>query len=296
VPSGTATTGSDSVCAIVVTFNRRELLRGCLQRLGAQTHVVDRIIVVDNASGDGTPEMVAAEFPDVVLVRLPENVGGAGGFHAGLERGMELGHDWLWLLDDDTYATPEALAALLAGAQRAPVKPMLLASQVRWKDESLHPMNVSLPRWNDLDLMMQSAAHGLLEIRWSTYVSVAIRREALERYGLTRAHYFLWADDIEHTVRILRNERGYLVPESIVHHWTETAYSPSSEFTPRFYYHVRNSILTLRGQSFAPAERAIYFMHTANSIVQFLRRHGRRSEARSIVLRGVRDGLRGPVQ
>ncbi len=281
---------------MVVTFNRRDLLRTCLQRLGAQTRPLEQIVVVDNASDDGTAEMVAEEFPDVVLMRLPENVGGAGGFHAGLERGMELGHDWLWLLDDDTYATPDALAALLAGADRAPARPMLVASQVRWKDERLHPMNVSLPRWNDLDLMMESAAHGLLEIRWTTYVSVLIRREALERYGLPRAHYFLWADDIEHTVRILRHERGYLVPESVVHHWTATAYSPSSDFTPRFYYHVRNSILTLRGRSFSPVERVIYFLNTAKSIVDFLRRHGRRADARSIVVRGIRDGIRGPAR
>lgn len=281
---------------MVVTYNRRELLRTCLARLGDQSRPLAAIIVVDNASEDGTAEMVAAEFPDVVLLRLPENVGGAGGFHAGLERGVQLGYDWLWLLDDDTYATPTAIEALLEGAERAPVKPMLVASQVRWKDESLHPMNVSLPRWNNLDQMMQSAEHGLLEIRWSTYVSVAIRREAIERFGLPRAHYFLWADDIEHTVRILRNERGYLVPESVVYHWTETAHSPSGDFTPRFYYHVRNSILTLRGRSFAPVERAIYLMNTTKSIIQFLRRHGRRSDARSIIFRGVRDGLTGPVE
>ena len=289
-------TDSGSFCAVVVTYNRREQLRTCLQRLGDQTRPLDRIVVVDNASDDGTPEMIAAEFPDALLVRLPENVGGAGGFHAGLERGMELGCDWLWLLDDDTYATATALEALLAGAARAPVPPALVASQVRWKDERLHPMNVSLPRWNNLELMMDSAAHGLLEIRWTTYVSVLIRREAIEQYGLPRAHYFLWADDIEHTVRILRDERGYLVPESVVHHWTEKAYSPSSEFTPRFYYHVRNSIFTLRGRSFAPVERLIYLINTAKSIVDFLRRHGRRSDARSIVVRGIRDGLRRPAR
>lgn len=287
---------SESVCAVVVTYNRSELLRECLTRIAGQTRPVDRLIVVDNASTDGTAKMVVDEFPEAMLVRLTENGGGAGGFHAGIERAHALGHDWLWLLDDDTFATPQALEALLEGAARASVRPMLVTSQVRWKDETLHPMNGPFPRWNDPALMADAAAVGLLELRWATYVSVAIRREAIDRYGLPLAHYFLWADDVEHTARILRHERGQLVPESVVHHWTATAHSALSEFTPRFYYHVRNSLLIVRGNSFAPLERAIYLVHTLASVLTFLRRHGRMAEARSIVARGLRDGLRDPVR
>src|SRR4051794_9178418 len=99
VSAGGADTTSESVCAVVVTFNRRDLLESCLAALGEQTRHVDEIIVVDNASTDGTAGFVAAEFPDVTVLVLPANVGGAGGFHAGLGAALAKGHDWLWVMD-----------------------------------------------------------------------------------------------------------------------------------------------------------------------------------------------------
>ena len=70
----------------MVTHNRREMLRKCLWALAGQTAPLARVTVVDNASSDGTAEMVAAEYPEVEVVRLSRNVGGAGGFHEGMRR------------------------------------------------------------------------------------------------------------------------------------------------------------------------------------------------------------------
>ena len=134
-------------CAIVVTFNRRDLLAECLQALAEQTLAVDEIIVVDNASTDGTAEMVRERFPQVRLEALAENRGGAGGFHHGLGLAHELGHEWLWLMDDDTIPAPGALAALHDGIGRAPKRPAMVSSQVQWTDGTLHPMNYPHPRW-----------------------------------------------------------------------------------------------------------------------------------------------------
>ena len=71
--------GEDRVCAVVVTHNRRELLRQCLTALGRQAAPLAQVMVVDNASSDGTADMVRDEFPDSEVVRLEQNVGGAGG-------------------------------------------------------------------------------------------------------------------------------------------------------------------------------------------------------------------------
>ncbi|MER3603731.1 MAG: hypothetical protein C4298_08345, partial [Thermus sp.] len=88
---------SERVCAVVVTYNRKELLRECLETLRGQTRKVDHILVVDNASTDGTEEVLRAEFPEVEVLRLPENQGSSGGFHEGMKRAYEEGFDWLWL-------------------------------------------------------------------------------------------------------------------------------------------------------------------------------------------------------
>lgn len=87
---------SERVCAVIATYNRKELLRECLQSVLSQTRLPDHILVVDNASTDGTQEMLKEESPQVEVLRLPENQGGAGGFHEGMKRAYEEGFDWLW--------------------------------------------------------------------------------------------------------------------------------------------------------------------------------------------------------
>ena len=104
------TLAPERVCAVVVTRDRRDLLRRCLLALQQERRPPDGILVVDNASSDGSPEMVRDEFPEAELLRLEENVGGAGGFHRGVARAYASGYDWLWLLDDDTLPTGDSLA------------------------------------------------------------------------------------------------------------------------------------------------------------------------------------------
>jgi len=292
-PPAETATGAGTVCAIVVTHNRVALLRRCLEALRAQSRPVDRVLVVDSASTDGSVRVVEDEFPEVALLALDENVGGAGGFRRGMAWAHQRGYDWLWLMDDDTLASRDALAALLAGAQRAPDGvPLLVASHVLWKDDQPHPMNIGLPRWRARGAMAQGAAAGLLLMRYVTFVSVAVRREAIDRFGLPLEEYFIWGDDVEFTSRVLKAERGYLVPDSLVHHWTATRRGPESVTDGRFYYHVRNSLLLLRGSALTPAERVNYGRWYFQTIVRFLRATGARPDALSIVARGLRDGLR----
>jgi rhamnopyranosyl-N-acetylglucosaminyl-diphospho-decaprenol beta-1,3/1,4-galactofuranosyltransferase len=285
------------VCAVVVTHNRRELLRRCLAALAAQDRPVDETLVVDNASHDGTAEMVRDEFGHVQLLRLEENVGGAGGFHRGIAWAYDRGHEWLWLMDDDTITVTDSLATLLSGAARAPAgPPLLVASQVLWKDDRLHPMNAPVPRWRSRGALAEGIAHGLLALRYAGFVSVAIRREAIERFGLPLAHFFIWGDDVEFTARVLRHEPGYLVPESRVYHWTETPHPAATPTSDRFYYHARNSLLLLRGDCFAPIERLDYGRYYARTVLDYIRVNRWNRRRLAILARGIRDGLIGPTR
>jgi GT2 family glycosyltransferase len=289
-----ATTAS-RVCGIVVTHNRREMLRRCLRALAAQEHPVERTLVVDNASTDGTADLVRAEFPQVDVLSLERNVGGAGGFEQGLSWAHRRGYEWLWLMDDDTLALPSTLGALLDGARRAPgPAPLIVCSEARWKDERLHPMNVPLPRWRNRGQLAEAAGSGLLSVRYATFVSLALRREAIDRFGLPLAHYFIWGDDVEYTARVLRHERGYLVPESRVYHWTPEPHSGAAIDSDRFYYHARNSLFLLRGSSFSAIERFDYGRYYVRSIGRYLRANRGDRRRLALLLRGLRDGLRGP--
>src|SRR5260221_2165012 len=105
-----------SVAAVVVTYNRKELLARCLEAIRAQSRPCERVFIVDNASTDGTPEYLAAAAlmgDSIQYIRLPANSGSAGGFHEGMRRAYESGYDWLWLMDDDGCPAPDRLEDLL---------------------------------------------------------------------------------------------------------------------------------------------------------------------------------------
>jgi GT2 family glycosyltransferase len=109
-----------SVIAVVVTFNRKALLAQCLQGLLAQTSPLAEIIIVDNASTDDTEVFVrdflnqkdSTPFP-ISYYRLPQNIGGAGGFYEGMRLASTRNPSWIWTMDDDVFAAPDALAQLL---------------------------------------------------------------------------------------------------------------------------------------------------------------------------------------
>src|ERR1039458_3362182 len=104
---------TETLCACVVIFNRVSLLRECLYSLRRQSRMLDCIVVVDNASTDNTEEVLAREFAEVQVVRLLDNVGGAGGFRAGMEWAYSHGFRWFWVMDDDIELQPDALEVML---------------------------------------------------------------------------------------------------------------------------------------------------------------------------------------
>lgn len=288
----------EPVCAVVVTYNRKELLAECLDGLRVQTRRVDEILVVDNASTDGTSEMLAArgylEDPAIRHVRLPGNIGGAGGFHAGMAAAYERGHTWIWLLDDDTIVAADALYQLFAARERfatAP-RPDLLASRVEWTDGTAHPMNAPIPRRVDHPAVHATQGQAVQSIRATSFVSVLLHRCLVDAYGLPIAEYFIWSDDIEYTARILRHEFGVLVPASIAVHKTPRKHSSITAEPARFYYHVRNTCwMLVSSDAWSLRERLPQFWSLALTIQSRLRHSRAKGAMLRAVLTALRDGL-----
>jgi GT2 family glycosyltransferase len=283
------------VAAVVVTYNRRELLLESLAAVTAQTRAPDAVIVVDNASTDGTAAAVRVRYPTVRLAELTCNIGGAGGFAAGLALALADAADLVWLMDDDTVPEPGALAALLAArAGYAPRPPALVASRVLWTDGRAHPMNT--PRAKPFATGAERRAAGAVQclpVRSASFVSILVDGAVCRERGLPQAGYFLWNDDFEFTTRLLRGQAGLLCPASLVVHKTRTFGSTDTDPGDRFFYEVRNKIWTLRGRAgLAPAERVLYGGSTLRRWARTFAKSGDRATLRRALARGVAAGVR----
>ncbi|XVQ11696.1 glycosyltransferase [Spirillospora sp. CA-255316] len=285
------------VVAVVVTYNRRELLVEALEAIRAQTRVPDAVVVVDNASADGTADLVRERFGEAELLALPRNTGGAGGFAAGLRLALDRGADLVWLMDDDTVPEPGALAALLDARANVPGPPVLVASRVVWTDGRDHPMNTprAKPRASEAEVRAAEAA-GCVPIRSASFVSVLVDAGAVRERGLPVADYFLWNDDFEFTTRLLRGRVGVLCRGSVVVHKTRTFGSTDVDPGERFFYEVRNKIwLFTRSDGLTTAERVLYGGSTARRWTLTFVRSQDRAVLRRGLFRGVAAGLRaGP--
>ncbi|KFI40533.1 glycosyltransferase, group 2 family protein [Bifidobacterium actinocoloniiforme DSM 22766] len=220
---------SKNVAAVVVTFNRLEKLKKVLASLEAQTMLPSHLVIVDNASTDGTATYLQeyadnfkiADQVNLQIVTLPENVGGAGGFSAGMEKGYQIGADYVWIFDDDGYPAPDALEKLVDGYERAvdvfsPDIPFA-CSLVKFIDGHISEMNNPVPTW-DWGRLRAEGLKDVVLINRASFVSVLIPRWVMEAYGLPYKEYFIWFDDAEYTTRITKNCPGIQVLDSVVVH------------------------------------------------------------------------------
>lgn len=218
-------TALSHTAAVIVTFNRSAKLMQVLDALAAQTVAPDLIYVVDNASTDTTPDLVqarAATMPSLRYLRLPKNIGGAGGFHEGMKAAYAQGANYLWISDDDAYPEPDALEKLLAAIQGFEAdhgwRPSFACSRVNWIDGTLCEMNVPHAVWDWPRFLTRATPWALVDS--CSFVSVLVPRWAVAKHGLPIAEYFIWFDDAEYTRRVSKSYPGIFVPESLAIHDT----------------------------------------------------------------------------
>jgi GT2 family glycosyltransferase len=208
---------SKTIAAVVVTYNRLELLKECIDSLRRQTRKVDNIIVVNNGSTDLTHSWLIKQ-EDIHLINQ-DNMGGSGGQHTGIKYAYENKFDWIWCMDDDTIPEQNALEALSKNISFTYENTGFLASLVKWTDGSLHKMNLQWPR--NINFYSNIFDSKAIEIEYSSFVSLFLNRNAVNECGFPIKEMFIWYDDIEYTRRISSKFKGYLILDSIVYHKTK---------------------------------------------------------------------------
>lgn len=241
---------------IIVTHNRKEMLSKCICSIINQS-VKSDILIVDNASTDGTQEKISTDptikNKRIHYIRLNRNTGGAGGFHYGLKYAYEKGWEWFWLMDDDAEPDQFALENMINYATD---------ENNIYGSTAVHNIGGSIKLCFPAKLIIGSKIeiienHDDLSdkqpVAWLPFLGFFIHRKVITKIGFPDKRLFIRNDDIEYAERARINGiKMFLIKKSILEH----PYQPTVSFNflrrklyyrsmpPwKMYYEVRNKII-----------------------------------------------------
>lgn len=257
----------NTYAAVVVTFNRLSLLKGCIDSLRKQTKPLDAIIVINNSSTDGTEEWLDCQ--DDLTVIHQENGGGAAGFYRGMKEAYIRNYDWIWLMDDDVDPKLNCLEEMISSNAECQHQYDVLQpdrkffnSESEWRYGS--KFNFNNPFMPEATIPVKSSDfHDSEKIK--TIVSFPFEgpmfsRKVIEKVGWVDKRYFIFYDDTDYSARVYN--AGFkvgLVRSAIM---TKMINPPVNGISVdwKLYYRIRNQIIIDRkfGNAYIAISRAAF--------------------------------------
>lgn len=282
------------VAAIVVTYNRKTFLTRCIAALQQQAEVQPDILIIDNASTDGTGNAVAALPTDERLhyYNTGENLGGAGGFNYGMKLAAQLGYDYLWVMDDDCIPEPGALSALLEADRVMEGEYGFLSGIAYWRDGSLCNMNIQK---TGLMTKLTRLDAPYVPVIMATFVSAFFPVRRVREVGLPIKEFFIWSDDLEYTRRLSRRYPCYAVTGCRVLHDMHSnnkvnIVTDTPERIPRYRLLYRNEVYVYRREGLLGW---LYLIaRVGYHVLRALCARGQRLERARVILSSFMEGVR----
>ncbi len=258
----------ETIAALVVTYNRLEDLKKCLDTLREQTRPLDAIFIVNNGSTDGTAEWLATQ--PGLLVTTQANLGGAGGFATGIATAHRAGHTWIWCMDDDCLAAPDALAALLAAPNLGPCIKNSMSVSVNSRDELAFFVDRPNQTYRKVsDMTGVDLIYGVA----SFFNGTLVHRNVVDTIGIPDKDLFIWGDEVEYMTRAQKNGFPVVtVPSSVFYH--PASFDRDGIPWPaawKQYYAVRNQRRVLQNQFGNTLGRVLYASWAAKATFQQVR-------------------------
>lgn len=302
------------LAAVLVTYNRLSMLQQSLPRLLAES--AGHVVVVDNASTDGTAAWLAGQDnAHLTVLSLAENSGGAGGFEAGMAWLTRTdAPDWILLLDDDAWPEVGALQGFAQILPALPAETGAVVAAVRLPNRRIAEMNrpgynpfwhrrkiwQTLTRGNRTGFKLPDSAYEsaapMVEIDNGSFVGYFVSRVGWQRVGLPEGGLFIYGDDVLYSLRLRR--AGLKIIFTPMLRFTHDCGSMDAHFVYRplwkIYYHCRNGVAIAR----AAAGSLVFPLALIWYIAVWTRRGRRCPQAeRGFYWRmmgaGIRDGLLG---
>lgn len=208
---------------VVVTFNRLTKLKKTLNAYSAQNMAPRYLIVVDNASGDGTAAFLddwqkEEEIFEKYVIHLETNTGGSGGFYAGQKKAITLVARWLMLADDDAYPEANYIEGMqnFIDSHNCSEISAICGTVVEHGKVALnhrgHSRKFGILRYRN-DLKSEELKEDKIDVDVISYVGITISIDKLKKAGFVNLGYFIWHDDVEHCVRLRKFGKLFCIPQ-----------------------------------------------------------------------------------
>jgi GT2 family glycosyltransferase len=243
------------VSIIIVNYNGKGFIENCLNSIKRLAYPRLEIIVVDNASSDGSPEIIQQKFPFVHLLRNSKNVG----FAAGSNIGMRVAKgDYFFLLNPDTEIDPLCVNKLIEIAEEDPsigvcgAKIRLLDNKrvLQHAGGKYHIIGISIDR--GLLELDKGQYDEIEEVTFVCGAAMLIKRELISKIGMLDDVFFLYHEDVDFCIRAWFN--GYkviYVPSAIVYHKSKYVGSlMTNKESPLVVFHKHKNLLIILLKNF----------------------------------------------
>lgn len=197
------------ICAVIVTYNRPQLLCRCVDALLRQTYKID-ILIYDNHSSMNTKQALCEANllrDNVYYHYASENSGGAGGFYNGMKMAMKKNYDDLLLMDDDGYAIENDTVMRLVDV-RNKLGEMTIVNSLVICDEKTLQLSFSINRSYDGNMIQKAAVDGMLMDFINPFNGTLVSAETVKKIGYPRKEYFVYGDENEYTLRAKSKDIG----------------------------------------------------------------------------------------
>ena len=289
-----------TVFVVVLSWNRRDTVLRCLAELGAIRYTNFRVLIVDNASDDGTPDAVALQFPDVEVLRSRQNVGYAGGVNIGMRHALENGAEFVWLLNDDATVPPETLQRLVDAARES-VDIGALTPIVYYEDErtriQVRGTFVDRRSAKVRSVDPDGEQPGLDQAPVLSGAAMLIRATAIRRVGMMDERLFAYWEDFDYSMRLgLAGFQLKVVTAAPIFHGHTARAGTGFDRPPHYYYLIlRNQFFFWMRYKRGYLSRKVYFLAFLADAVEeaAMCRHHSRPDCADACLDAVWDALRG---
>lgn len=302
---------SPSVAIILVNWNSYEVTNDCILSLKKIDYPNYKIILVDNASADGSGKKLQSDHPDILTLLSDQNLGFTGGNNIGFRYSMENNFDYSMMLNNDTFVEPDFLSKLIRCIETSEttgaVQPRIHFNhnrQLVWNGGSYFNR-----LWGFTYTKGENRLPGKIhlinkKVDWITGCAFLVRNSVLKETGLLAENMFMYSEDVDLSFRIRKKGHQLMyVADALIYHIAGMSNKSKTKGKEGFvnpivhYLNQRNRIWLLKRYTkwqYIPTTLIANFFYITLIIGYFALR--RRFSKVKAMIHAIKDGINGSIK